>query len=304
MSEMYSDFLVSVIIPSFGRNEYLTRAIDSVLKQTYSNVEIIVINDNAINSKAYDEFNKIIEKYANTKVYFVSDGINVGGGGARNKGIDRAHGEFITFLDDDDYYIADKVEKQLKFMLANNLDLSLCYMHFLENENLRDVSNCIARGSNIAEFLIEGNAYTPMIMVKADLIKSVQGFENTPRFQDHVLMVKLLGTGTVCGILTEKLFVHNNHIGERITFSDKTCIGYKKRWEIESKYTSCLNEKKLRSYNLKKKSVEAKMYRAQNKISASLACLSYVFRNIRDLSGCILFIRTFVRILFFPYRPV
>lgn len=301
---MSYDILVSVIIPTYGRNEYLSRAIDSVLDQTYKNIEIIIVNDNPYDSTYYSDFNNIVEKYSKNRVIFVSDGHNVGGGGARNKGIIKATGEYITFLDDDDYYCKNKIEKQLQYMISNDCDICLCDMFFLEGNTYKEVSNCYARGEELVEFLIRGNAYTPMIMVKSALIRAVHGFEVVPRFQDHILMIKLLGKGGACLILREKLFVHNNHKGERITFSDKTFEGYKARWKIESEYISLLNAEQLKKYSLKKASIEMKIFRAKGDIVCMLRSFKNMVLNMNNFGDCVVCIKTVIRVLFFPRRTV
>lgn len=100
------NFKVSVIIPTYGRPDNLKRAIDSVIEQTYKNIEIIVIDDNGINSKKGHETSTLVRHYPH--IIYIKLEKNSGGGMARNKGIERASGDYITFLDDDDYYYPEK----------------------------------------------------------------------------------------------------------------------------------------------------------------------------------------------------
>lgn len=103
---------VSVIIPTYNRAKYLKRAINSVLNQTYKDVEIIVVDDNNANSdeRAYTEqIMTEFVKYPN--VIYLKHEINLNGSSARNTGIHYAHGDYITFLDDDDIFFPERISK-------------------------------------------------------------------------------------------------------------------------------------------------------------------------------------------------
>lgn len=107
--------LVSVIIPTYNRVAYLEEAIYSVVYQTYSNIEIIIVDDGSTVNYA----ESICSKYANCNYYFKPNG---GLSSARNYGISVARGEYIAFLDDDDYWELDKLGKQVE-ILNNNLSV-------------------------------------------------------------------------------------------------------------------------------------------------------------------------------------
>lgn len=94
--------LVSVIIPTCNRSSVFN-AIDSVCAQDYKNLEIIVVNDSPIDTIK----NKVLGQYP--EIIYFHDGINRGGGGARRKGVEISRGEYICFLDDDDYYFPNKI---------------------------------------------------------------------------------------------------------------------------------------------------------------------------------------------------
>lgn len=113
----YIEGLVSVITPTFRSADYIERAIDSILRQTYKNIECIIINDNTPNDEYSKELYKKIEKYYDDKRFvFLEQPIHINGAAARNYGIERAHGEYIAFLDDDDWWKPEKIEKQVKFI--------------------------------------------------------------------------------------------------------------------------------------------------------------------------------------------
>ncbi len=121
---MVNSELVSVIIPSYNRYEFLRNAIDSVFEQTYKNFEIIVVNDGSSQEEYYsNEFSKevkIINLESNQKdiLGYVSNEY------VRNFGIKAAKGKYIAFLDDDDIWMPEKLEIQIKAMKESGVKFS------------------------------------------------------------------------------------------------------------------------------------------------------------------------------------
>jgi len=115
---------ISVIIPSYNRFEYLLNAIDSVKNQTYSNIEIIVINDGSTQKEYYEhnlssEIIKIdLQTNQKNIIGYVSEGY------IRNFGINKASGEYLAFLDDDDIWMPEKLEMQLNRLLETGSKFS------------------------------------------------------------------------------------------------------------------------------------------------------------------------------------
>jgi len=105
--------LVSVIIPTYNRPDYLVQTIKSVVGQTYSNIEIIVVDDG---TSGNDNF-LICEKFE--KVSYIKIENSGGPAKPRNVGIKEAKGEFIAFVDDDDIWLPEKIEKQISILLSN-----------------------------------------------------------------------------------------------------------------------------------------------------------------------------------------
>lgn len=98
--------LVSVIIPTYKRPQMLGRAIDSVLSQNYENLEVVVVDDNTDDDEFRLETIRFMAKYASdSRVKYIKHRINQNGSSARNSGILHAKGEYIAFLDDDDFFL-------------------------------------------------------------------------------------------------------------------------------------------------------------------------------------------------------
>lgn len=111
---------ISVIIPTYGGNESLKRAIDSVLIQNYDDFEIIVVDDNEPGSQARNATEKIMEEYAqNKRLKYLRHERNKNGAAARNTGAREARGELITFLDDDDCFLSNKLLRQAEYLEAH-----------------------------------------------------------------------------------------------------------------------------------------------------------------------------------------
>lgn len=115
--------LVSVVIPSYNRFELLCHSIQSVLNNTYENVEIIVVNDKSTDNRYY---NGTLESFPKTKIIHLAENMKkrynlpTAQGATRQVGIENASGEYIGFLDDDDFFEPTKIETQINLMKLNN----------------------------------------------------------------------------------------------------------------------------------------------------------------------------------------
>lgn len=196
--------IVSVIIPTYKRTyEYLTRAVNSVLNQTYENFEVIVIDDSP---DTYEFRNEIIEKMQDLaakepRVKYLINEKNLGGSLARNRGIDIACGKYITFLDDDDEYLPEKLEHQVKFMEEQNCDLSFENMVMYNTDgavvDVREYKDLEKFDNNtLLEYhLMKHLTGTPTFMFKTEELKRIGGFENAKMGQEFYLMLKSIENG-------------------------------------------------------------------------------------------------------------
>ena len=118
--------LISVIIPVYNVEKYLRRCLDSVIAQTYQNLEIICVDDGSI-----DDSGKICDQYAvrDARIKVIHQE-NQGLSAARNKGLDAAEGEYIAFVDSDDYILEDMYKKMLDKLLNYNVDLCVCQWQY------------------------------------------------------------------------------------------------------------------------------------------------------------------------------
>lgn len=112
--------LVSVIIPTYNRAHLIKRSVMSVLNQTYSNLELIIVDDGSI-----DNTEEVVKSINDDRAIYIKQP-NQGACAARNNGINHAKGEFIAFHDSDDVWHQDKLEKQLETLRKTKADLVVC----------------------------------------------------------------------------------------------------------------------------------------------------------------------------------
>ncbi len=141
---------VSVIIPTYNRAYCLGKAIESVLAQTYTDFELLVVDDGST-----DNTKEVVEQYIakDNRVHFLSMDTNGGVAAARNYGMRAALGEYIAFQDSDDYWHQDKLEKQMKTMKENDADFSYTYIGY----SIDGVRVCVIPSESIELSCMNGN---------------------------------------------------------------------------------------------------------------------------------------------------
>lgn len=187
---MKDSALVSVIIPFYNNLYWLKQAVNSVLAQTYPNIEIIVINDGS-----REDLTTFLLEYEN-KIVYVSQK-NRGPGAARNKGIEIAKGEYICFLDSDDLWLPYKVEIQLSFMLEHNYVWShTAGVYFNEGNKFKIKQFDFSHNSGWVSkrSLISMQIATPSVMIKTEILQKneILRFNVQMRYSQDTLFYQLL----------------------------------------------------------------------------------------------------------------
>ena len=123
---------ISIITPSYGSEKFIAQTIESVIAQTYQNWEMIIVDD-----VSPDNSNDIIESFVkkDNRIKLIKLEKNSGPAVARNKAIKEARGRYIAFLDADDLWMSDKLEKQIKFMNENNLGFTYSAYKLIDEED-------------------------------------------------------------------------------------------------------------------------------------------------------------------------
>ncbi|PTY37759.1 hypothetical protein BGP77_14865 [Saccharospirillum sp. MSK14-1] len=227
---------VSIILPTYNRVREFQRALNSLLAQTYDNLEIVVVDDNGLGTDTQILIASMCDNLPRVRYLPVVE--NLGGSLARDYGIQHCTGRYITFLDDDDVYRPDKVSQQLSYMVNHNLDICVCDMDMVNEagaEHYFQDWHTKAVASSLHEFLFHGVAFTPMIMMKKSVYLASDGFVKTPLFQDHIMMLNALHVSQNIGVLRKPLFTHHQTPGTRISGTANKLEGYRIRYALEKK---------------------------------------------------------------------
>ena len=167
--------LVSVIIPTYNRKNLLDISINSVLNQTYQNFEIIIVDDNS--NDGTDDY---IKKINHDKIQYIKNKESMYAPTSRNIGILHSKGDLISFLDDDDEWYSDKLEKQVK--LFQDSDVGLVYGGidlFFEDYSLSYPTSPELKGDIYKNMLIKNYiGATPSVIVRRDVLNNVCSKEN------------------------------------------------------------------------------------------------------------------------------
>lgn len=188
--------LVSIVMPTYKRPQYLKEAIESVLNQTYENWELLIIDDNEPASEEQKWTEKVITGYRNdNRIRYIREGNPGGGAAARNRGISKACGEFVAFLDDDDIWEPDKLQLQLE-VLKKNRDIGLvyCKRFFFNDKGERDnrSQKKLIRGNVFEQMLVKNYIATSTAMVRKECFGKVGLFdEKLPSQQDHDMFLRI-----------------------------------------------------------------------------------------------------------------
>lgn len=187
---------VSVIIPAYNISEFISDTLDSVLAQTFKNFEIIVVNDG---SKDTVELEKVLENYADKIVYGRQK--NLGASEARNAAICLSRGELIAFLDGDDLWFPNCLEKQVEFLEENHLDMVYCDAelfgdNFFKGNTYMETTPSSGEVNPISLINASCNVITSGTMVTRKILEKVNLFDTgLRRAQDFDLWFRLAKHG-------------------------------------------------------------------------------------------------------------
>ena len=175
-----SSVKISIIVPVYNKESCLGECIDSLLSQTYDNMEILLIDDESTDNsgKICDEYG---EKHSNIRVFHIK---NSGPGGARNKGIDEAKGEYVTFVDADDTVDADFLEQ---LAAGDNLEYDVVYFGWImEYEGKKEIHAAKRKykGNDFCKAVLNSNGTFSFENNSNNLIRRAILIENNIRYRE------------------------------------------------------------------------------------------------------------------------
>ena len=202
---------VSVLIPTYHSDSTLTRAIDSVLKQSYKNVEIIVVDDNNPNDPYRESTENLMSKYDhNDCIKYVKHDHNRNGSAARNTAFKYSVGEYITFLDDDDFYYEDKIQCQVEY-LEEHINIGGCYCW--RHQNGVDICGEYCGDLTYEILSMAFTPTTPCLMIRRECYESLGGFdESYRRHQDYEFLLRYFRQFTLEPVKSVQVEISTNGV--------------------------------------------------------------------------------------------
>ena len=200
--------VVSVILPFYNAALYLREAIDSILAQTFTDFELLLVNDGST-----DGSESIIQSYTDERIRYIKNETNSGLIFSLNRGIELAGGEWIARMDADDIALPRRLEKQLSFLTINPSALLATTVKLIDDSgiSLPDWKDDIAHTTalQIRKFLPKNNCIAhPTVMGKASLFKRYQYVQNQKYSEDYDLWLRLSADGVTIAKLAEPLLYY------------------------------------------------------------------------------------------------
>ena len=181
---------IDIIIPNFNKAKYLNECLNSIISQTYRNWKIFLIDDNS-----QDNSKIILKKFEgnnNIKIFYLDE--NKGPSFCRNIGLEKSSSELIAFMDSDDIWPENKLEKQINEMLKNNLNFTYTdFYYFFENNPEKKRRAELPASYDYKKFLKHSSMSTSSIILKRKILKN-NLFKNV-KHEDYLFKCDLLRSG-------------------------------------------------------------------------------------------------------------
>lgn len=235
---------VSVVIPTYGRTSSLREAINSVLKQTYRNIEVVVVDDNEKTSADRKKTEELISEYeGDTRIKYICMPHNSGAASSRNEGVKQANGKYIAFLDNDDLYLPSYIAEMYSAIKHGKTDVAYAGLWYISNggkaisrKKLKDKRegliwmDVLSGRPNISIFL----------MFKKTIVEDLGLFDSDlPSYEDYDLWLRW-SKEKLFTCMDKPLAIVRRDLDTRTT-SDKNKL-YKGLQKIQSKWIPLLNE--------------------------------------------------------------
>lgn len=270
---------ISVIVPLYNAENYLKRCIDSIINQTYQNLEIILINDGST-----DNTLEIINEYAQKKdTIIVIDKKNSGVSDSRNLGIEKSTGEYITFIDSDDWLEENAIESLYEQLKKSNYNIIRGkYIREIENKksqkaiekfsyNIEDKEKNIQR---LIDLILSGEmyCYVWLLMIKSNIIKNKVFFNNKlAMMEDTIFYLDLLLDGN--DILFSDSITYHYYLNKK-SASQNIQNAYRN-------YKNALLVNKIFEEKLKMKNIYSEKRKKIFYTKTSLSIASYIYTTFK-----------------------
>jgi len=246
-----------------GPVTYVIKSINSILSQTYQNFELIIILDNPKRIDIVKYINELSKKNRSIKLSVNTE--NRGLVYSLNKALEYATGEFIARMDADDYSVETRIEKELDYLIANNLDLVGCNIVNMDNND--NLSKNITRypekhEDHLKQLNFRSTIPHPTWLGRKEVFKCLNGYRDIEACEDYDFLIRLVSLNFKVGVLQEPLFhyrINPNSISnskrafQKVSFN-YLCSNYKKNIvptieEYNDYMTSKKGEEDIKKYN-------------------------------------------------------
>ena len=235
------DVFLTIIIPTYKRSDNLDRAINSIINQEGS-FEIIVVDDNDSDSVYRIENEKIMEKYNNiNNIIYLKHEKNKNGASARNTGIKKASGKYITFLDDDDEFDKNRISS-IESVLKNS-DIDFACSGFIIKRNgvvkVKKMPDFNYSNKELQYMLLCQESFFGTgsnIICRKDIVNKINGFDvNFIRHQDMEFVIRVLDVAKKIAVIEDYSIIKNSDENNNIPNVEKL-------YEVKKKYLDKLKK--------------------------------------------------------------
>lgn len=215
--------MVSVVIPVYNVENYIKQCLDSVFRQTYKNIEVIVINDGS-----QDRSNEIIKEYENKDIKLIYiEQENKGVAEARNTGLTYVTGEYVVFIDPDDYIEDSYIEDMYNIAVLNNCDVVICgYSEFYDSKlNRKNIikhdicENYLYSGKEVSEMMLElkvkGYLWNKLFRNSSKFKENIR-FENNKKIEDYFPVFKTISESEKISFIEKSLYNYRQREGSLV----------------------------------------------------------------------------------------
>lgn len=225
----FSAPIISVVIPTYNRADMVARAVSSVVEQTFTTWELLIIDDGSD-----DGTKETIERFDDPRIHYVRHSINRGAQAARNTGIQTSIGQYIAFLDSDDEWHPKKLEKQLNLFLQSDdddLGVVLCDISIIDDVTGKNVvipsSGKPVRGWVYDDLLagrLKGPKTSRVLVKKLAMSSDINFDESLPASQEMDFLIRMAAKCKF-GYVSEPLVIVHHHRGPRVSDGMNDLLG-------------------------------------------------------------------------------
>lgn len=288
--------LASIVIPTYKGSDVIKKAVESALHQTYTNIEIIVVDDNGKGTEEQIKTEEAMNAFSSFEnVKYIAHEKNINGSAARNTGIKASKGSYIALLDDDDEFRENNIQKHIATLkeTSSEYGVSYCGMRLIAQNKSEQIIMPSYNGDILFDFLCgKIRIGSSLIVVKREVIDYVKGFDETfRRHQDWEFLVRVLDKYKCAKV--ENVGV-NKHVIQRNSAKDPKTFEKNRLYYLEKmEYIICKFSKKEQKkiYDAHYFSI-GKEYLRNKKLSD---CIKWTFKTSNPLKSLLKYVSIYIR---------